>query len=92
VKFNQYHSAAGYYVVIDGYKSSYDYVYMHLQERSPFHTGDRVKTGQMIGRVGDSGNASGCHLHYEMWSAPGWYDGGDPTDPLRFLKAWDSWS
>jgi murein DD-endopeptidase MepM/ murein hydrolase activator NlpD len=92
VQFNQYHSAAGYYVVIDGYKSPYDYVYMHLQERSPFHAGDRVKTGQMIGRVGDSGNASGCHLHYEMWSAPGWYDGGDPFDPLRFLKAWDSWS
>ena len=92
VQFNQYHSAAGYYVVIDGYKSSYDYVYMHLQERSPFRTGDRVRTGQMIGRVGDSGNASGCHLHYEMWSAPGWYDGGDPFDPLRYLKIWDGWS
>jgi Peptidase family M23 len=92
VKFNQYHSAAGYYVVVDGYKSKYDYVYMHLQERSPFHAGDRVKTGQMVGRVGDTGNAQGCHLHYEMWSAPGWYDGGKPFDPFRYLKAWDSWS
>lgn len=92
VQFNQYHSAAGYYVVIDGYKTEYDYVYMHLQSRSPFHTGDRVQTGQMIGRVGDTGNAQGCHLHYEMWGAPGWYDGGDPFDPLRFLKLWDGWS
>ena len=92
VQFNQYHSAAGYYVVIDGYKTKLDYVYMHLQERSPFHTGDRVRTGQMIGRVGDSGNAEGCHLHYEMWSAPGWYDGGEPFDPLRYLKTWDRWS
>jgi murein DD-endopeptidase MepM/ murein hydrolase activator NlpD len=92
VQFNQYHSAAGYYVVIDGYESPYDYVYMHLQERSPFHTGDKVQTGQMIGRVGDTGNAQGCHLHYEMWDAPGWYDGGDPFDPLRFLKLWDGWS
>jgi hypothetical protein len=92
VQFNQYHSAAGYYVVVDGYKSSYDYVYMHLQERSPFHAGDTVKTGQMIGRVGESGNAQGCHLHYEMWTAPGWYDGGNPFDPYRLLKAWDSWS
>jgi murein DD-endopeptidase MepM/ murein hydrolase activator NlpD len=92
VKFNQYHSAAGYYIVVDGYKSKYDYVYMHLQERSPFRAGDRVKTGQMIGRVGDSGNAQGCHLHYEMWNAPGWYDGGNPFDPYRFLKAWDRWS
>ena len=39
VKFNQYHSAAGYYIVVDGYKSKYDYVYMHLQERSPFQRG-----------------------------------------------------
>jgi len=92
VQFNQYHSAAGYYIVVDGYKSEYDYVYMHLKERSPFKPGDKVKTGQMIGRVGDSGNAQGCHLHYEMWSAPGWYDGGNPLDPYRFLKAWDSWS
>jgi murein DD-endopeptidase MepM/ murein hydrolase activator NlpD len=92
VKFNQYHSAAGYYVVVDGYKSQFDYVYMHLQERSPFRTGDKLRTGQMLGRVGDTGNAQGCHLHYEMWSAPGWYDGGNPFDPYRFLKAWDAWS
>jgi murein DD-endopeptidase MepM/ murein hydrolase activator NlpD len=92
VQFNQYHSAAGYYIVVDGYKSDYDYVYMHLQERSPFRAGDKLKTGQTIGRVGDSGNAQGCHLHYEMWSAPGWYDGGSPLDPFRYLKTWDGWS
>ena len=92
VKFNQYHSAAGYYLVVDGYKSDYDYVYMHLQERSPFKPGDKLRTGQMIGRVGDTGNASGCHLHYEMWGKPGWYRGGSPVDPFRFLKSWDAWS
>ena len=92
VKFNQYHSAAGYYIVVDGYETKIDYVYMHLQQRSPFKPGDKVQTGQMIGRVGDTGNAEGCHLHFEMWSAPGWYDGGSPFDPLRYLKSWDSWS
>jgi murein DD-endopeptidase MepM/ murein hydrolase activator NlpD len=92
VKFNQYHSAAGYYIVVDGYKSDFDYVYMHLQQRSPFKAGDRIRTGQMIGRVGDTGNAVGCHLHYELWTAPGWYRGGHPFDPFRYLKTWDSWS
>lgn len=92
VKFNQYHSAAGYYLVIDEYKSDFDYVYMHLQQRSPFKPGDRVQTGQVIGRVGDTGDAVGCHLHFEMWTAPGWYRGGHPIDPLPFLKEWDSWS
>lgn len=92
VKFNQYHSAAGYYLIIKGHESQYDYVYMHLQERSPFKPGDKVKTGQLIGRVGETGNARGCHLHYEMWTAPGWYRGGKPIDPYSHLKLWDSWS
>jgi murein DD-endopeptidase MepM/ murein hydrolase activator NlpD len=92
VKFKQYHSAAGNYIVIDGDGTEVDYVYMHLDQPSPFSPGDRVYTGQTIGAVGDTGNADGCHLHFEMWSAPGWYDGGRPFDPLPSLQAWDSWS
>jgi murein DD-endopeptidase MepM/ murein hydrolase activator NlpD len=92
VKFKQYHSSAGHYIVIDGDGTEVDYVYMHLDQPSPFSEGDRVYTGQTIGAVGDSGNAEGCHLHFEMWSGPGWYDGGDPFDPLPSLQAWDSWS
>ena len=92
VRFNQYHSAAGYYLVIDGYKSDFDYVYMHMLARSAWKPGDKVRTGQTIGRVGETGRASGCHLHYEMWSAPGWYRGGSPIDPYSYLKAWDRWS
>jgi murein DD-endopeptidase MepM/ murein hydrolase activator NlpD len=92
VKFVQYHAAAGNYIVIDGDGSDVDYAYMHLAEPSPFRPGDRVFTGQRIGSVGDSGNAQGCHLHFELWGAPGWYDGGEPFDPLPALQAWDSWS
>jgi murein DD-endopeptidase MepM/ murein hydrolase activator NlpD len=92
VKFKQYHSAAGHYIVIDGDGTDVDYVYMHLDQPSPFSEGDRVYTGQTIGAVGDSGNSEGCHLHFEMWSGPGWYDGGNPFDPLPSLQAWDSWS
>ena len=92
VQFKQYHAAAGHYIVIDGDGTDVDYVYMHLDQPSPFSEGDRVYTGQTIGAVGDSGNADGCHLHFEMWSAPGWYDGGKPFDPLPSLQAWDSWS
>jgi murein DD-endopeptidase MepM/ murein hydrolase activator NlpD len=92
VKFKQYHAAAGHYLVIDGDGTDVDYAYMHLDQPSPFSEGDRVYTGQTIGAVGDSGNARGCHLHFELWGAPGWYDGGDPFDPLPSLQAWDSWS
>ena len=92
IKFKQYHAAAGNYVVIDGAGTNVDYTYMHLAEPTPFQVGDRVYTGQRIGSVGETGNAKGCHLHFELWSGPGWYDGGKPFDPLPSLQAWDGWS
>ena len=92
VKFKQYHAAAGHYLVIGGDRSGFDYAYMHLTAPSPFDEGDRVYTGQQIGTVGASGNARACHLHFELWSAPGWYDGGSPVDPLPALQTWDAYS
>ena len=92
VQYSGYHGAAGNYIVIDGGATGVDYAYLHLVSPSPFRKGDRVYTGQRIGEVGDSGNASGCHLHFETWGAPGWYEGGRPFDPLPSLKSWDAWS
>ena len=92
VKTKQYHAAAGHYLVIDGDETGVDYFYAHLAAASPLRVGDRVYTGEQIGTVGDSGNASGCHLHFELWSAPGWYEGGRPFDPLPDLQAWDAYS
>lgn len=92
VQFKGYHGAAGNYLVIDGRKSRFDYVYMHLREKAEVAAGERVRTGDRIGEVGETGNASGCHLHFEMWSAPGWYEGGQFIDPMPKLKKWDRWS
>jgi murein DD-endopeptidase MepM/ murein hydrolase activator NlpD len=92
VQYTGYHAAAGNYLVIDGAGTDIDYAYMHLLAPTPFAAGDRVYTRQLIGAVGQSGNARGCHLHFEMWGAPGWYEGGSPFDPLPSLLAWDSWS
>jgi murein DD-endopeptidase MepM/ murein hydrolase activator NlpD len=92
VQYSGYHGAAGHYIVIDGSGTSVDYAYMHLSGPSPFRAGDRVYSGQQIGAVGETGNAHGCHLHFEMWGAPGWYQGGRPFDPLPSLQAWDAWS
>jgi len=92
VKLNKYQGNAGNYIVIDGDGTDIDYAYMHMQSRSVLKKGARVLTGQEIGRVGDTGRAHGCHLHFEMWAAPGWYTGGKPVDPLAYLKAWDELS
>jgi hypothetical protein len=89
VKFKAFQSRAGNYLVIDGEKTGIDYTYMHLKAPALVSKGDRVRTGQPIGYVGDTGDAHGCHLHFEMWSAPGWYTGGAPMDPTRSLHDWD---
>jgi len=82
---------AGYYVVVDG-RDGLDYVYMHLARRVKVSTGDRVRTGDPIGYNGQTGNASGCHLHFEIWAAPGWYEGGTFLNPAPKMKWWDSYS
>ena len=92
VKYAGYQGAAGNYIVIDGRGTGRDFVYMHLREPALFKTGQRVRTGQKIGVVGETGDATGCHLHFEMWSPPGWYTGGSPFDPLPYLQKWDRYS
>ena len=92
VVFAGYHSAAGHYVVIRGAGTREDYVYMHLRRATGLSKGDKVKTAERIGEVGATGRASGCHLHFELWSRPGWYSGGSAYDPLPKLRQWDGWS
>jgi murein DD-endopeptidase MepM/ murein hydrolase activator NlpD len=85
-------SGAGYYIVIKGKVSKQDSVYMHMKGPGAVAVGQTVKTGDRIGRVGTTGGSSGCHLHFELWTAPGWYTGGAPYDPLPALKYWDNYS
>jgi murein DD-endopeptidase MepM/ murein hydrolase activator NlpD len=92
VQYSGYQGAAGNYIVIDGKGTTSDFMYAHLSEPSPLQTGETVRTGQPIGLVGDTGDASGCHLHFEIWTAPGWYEGGSPIDPLPYLEKWDAYS
>lgn len=92
VAFAGYEARAGNYVVVTA-ADQRSYVYMHLRRASPLQTGQRVLTGQAVGEVGETGRASGCHLHFEMWTAPGWRT-GDATaiDPLPELARWDTFS
>jgi murein DD-endopeptidase MepM/ murein hydrolase activator NlpD len=91
VRFVDYQaSGAGHYVVVKGKGGKkLDYVYMHLLKRLSVRKGERVSAGEQIGQVGSTGRSSACHLHFEMWSAPGWYRGGDVINPKPHLKRWD---
>jgi murein DD-endopeptidase MepM/ murein hydrolase activator NlpD len=53
-------------VVIDdgnGYRS----MYAHFEEVA-VKPGQRIRAGQFLGYEGRTGNASGCHLHYGLFS------------------------
>lgn len=86
-----FQSAAGNYVVIRR-SDGRSYAYMHLIRQPLVKTGDKVRTGDALGNVGQTGRATGCHLHFEIWTAPGWYAGGKPIDPYPELANWDTWS
>ena len=93
VKTVAYQAAgAGNYIIIDGAGENRDYAYMHLLTGSTrVREGQRVKTGQWIAGVGNTGASFGDHLHFEIWQGP-WYAGGEPIDPYPSLRRWDRWS
>lgn len=78
----------GWFVLIDGRKTKRDYFYSHLRDKPKVAKGERVHTGQRIGRVGQTGNARStpCHLHFELRGPRG------PMDPKLPLQRWDRWS
>ena len=92
IRYRATQAAAGNYVVLRTDGDNTDYAYMHLRDPALVDRGTRVATGQLLGYVGDTGDAEGCHLHFEKWPAPGWYTGGAPVDPLADLQAWDTTS
>lgn len=53
-------------------------VYAHLR-KAMVREGARVRKGQVIAESGRSGNASGPHLHFEVWRS------GKEQDPVRAL-------
>ena len=79
-------AAAGNYIVLHDGDSGEDYVYMHMSSVS-VAVGDSVSAGDKVGAVGQTGDATACHLHFEEWTAPGWYAGGQAKDPGPFLRS-----
>ncbi len=69
-------------VIIDHGNSEYS-VMAHMQQGSvTVKVGERVAAGQVIGRLGNSGDSFGPHLHYQLQSAPQLFHG--QSLPFRF--------
>jgi murein DD-endopeptidase MepM/ murein hydrolase activator NlpD len=57
-----------------GYKTRY----AHLK-KAVVRKGQKVKRGQLVGYIGNTGKTTGVHLHYEVLK------NGTPVDPINFL-------
>lgn len=80
----------GNFVMIDHGKSEYSF-YAHLQRGSVrVHVGDRVKAGDVIGKLGSSGNSTEPHLHFHVC------DSADPLTsagiPVNFSNVVIQWA
>lgn len=64
-------------IIIDhgfGYKT----MYAHLQGMK-VRRGERVKRGQVIGTIGNTGKSTSPHLHYEVWK------NNKPVNPINYF-------
>jgi murein DD-endopeptidase MepM/ murein hydrolase activator NlpD len=83
-------AAAGWYVVLRA-ADGRDMFFAHCQAGSvAVAPGQAVTPGQGLCAVGHTGDATGPHLHFEIWVG-GWrVDAASrPVDPLADLQAWD---
>jgi murein DD-endopeptidase MepM/ murein hydrolase activator NlpD len=59
----------------DGYTTVYGHAsVLHVK------VGDRVKSGELIARVGCTGSCTGSHVHFEV------HESGTPVNPLKHLR------
>jgi murein DD-endopeptidase MepM/ murein hydrolase activator NlpD len=76
--------------------SGYETAYLHLSSFGPgIRAGMRVSQGQLVGRVGSTGLATGPHLHYELRKNGGHVNPtaehrklppGDPVPPAQMAE------
>ena len=66
VEKSSYTKSNGYYVKIK-HNNTYSTQYLHMQKKGRVKKGQYVKQGDVIGRIGMTGNTSGPHVCYRFW-------------------------
>ena len=72
------YSGYGKYVIID-HGDGYQSLYGHCSSLT-VSSGQKVSKGQMVARVGSSGNSTGPHLHFEIRK------GGVKQNPMNYVR------
>ncbi len=73
-----YNGGYGNFVQID-HENGYSSAFSHMK-KYVVRPGQKVRRGELIGYVGNSGRSTGPHLHYEVTLD------GEPIDPYMFMK------
>ena len=60
--------------------NGYQTLYAHMDKNLLVKNGEKVKKGQRLGYMSDSGNAHGAHLHFEVWK------NDNRIDPTEYLE------
>ena len=86
----RYGSGGGYWVKID-HGGRWETQYLHMLEPPLVEVGQRVETGDQLGKVGSTGKSGAPHLHYEQrrsrQKVEAWFDGepsGITTDDREY--------
>ena len=66
VEKSSYSKANGYFVKLK-HNNTYSTQYLHMQKKGRVKKGQYVKQGDIIGRIGMTGNTSGPHVCYRFW-------------------------
>lgn len=82
----------GYYVILQHKIAGqyYTSLYAHMRAGSlQVKPGQKVKAGDVLGKMGTTGHSTGKHLHWEIWKGKkhGWTANGKGfMDPVEFMK------
>jgi murein DD-endopeptidase MepM/ murein hydrolase activator NlpD len=58
--------------------------YYHMS-RTESYRGEYLSINERLGRMGTTGNSSGCHLHFEMWLGYPWTAGAVQINPWAHM-------
>lgn len=82
VSYSQWSPSGGGNEVSIDHKNGYSTKYAHM-DSATVEVGDVVSKGEIIGYQGTTGNSTGSHLHFEVYTGDG-YTSGKRLNPMDF--------
>ena len=76
--YSSWGSGYGYYVILD-HGNNHTTMYAHCSKIC-VKEGQKIAKGQRIAKIGNTGDSTGPHLHFEIRYR------GSPTDPMEFFE------